>query len=45
VEEELAGKVKDIPFLLEDKITKQGGKYEKAAEPWIVSLQTCRKSL
>jgi len=24
----------DIPFLLEDKISSLGGKYEKAAEPW-----------
>ncbi|RDB22785.1 Glutathione-independent glyoxalase HSP31 [Hypsizygus marmoreus] len=33
-EEELAGKTKDIPFSLEDKITELGGNYEKAAEPW-----------
>jgi len=33
-EEELAGKVKDIPFLLEDAIAEKGGKYEKASEPW-----------
>lgn len=34
VEEEQVDKVKDIPFLLEDKISSLGGKYEKAAEPW-----------
>ncbi|KII94814.1 hypothetical protein PLICRDRAFT_33631 [Plicaturopsis crispa FD-325 SS-3] len=34
VEEEQVQKVKDIPFLLEDKIASLGGKYEKAAEPW-----------
>jgi putative intracellular protease/amidase len=34
VEEEQVKKVKDIPFLLEDKISSLGGKYEKAAEPW-----------
>ncbi|KII94813.1 hypothetical protein PLICRDRAFT_33628 [Plicaturopsis crispa FD-325 SS-3] len=34
VEEEQVQKVKDIPFLLEDKISSLGGKYEKAAEPW-----------
>ncbi|EGO01961.1 hypothetical protein SERLA73DRAFT_120613 [Serpula lacrymans var. lacrymans S7.3] len=34
VEEEQVGKVKDIPFLLEDKITSLGGKYEKATAPW-----------
>jgi putative intracellular protease/amidase len=33
-EEEQVGKVKEIPFLLEDEIVKLGGKYEKAAEPW-----------
>ncbi|KAF7355265.1 ThiJ/PfpI [Mycena sanguinolenta] len=26
--------VKDVPFLLEDKIGSLGGKYEKAADPW-----------
>ncbi|KAG1779753.1 class I glutamine amidotransferase-like protein [Suillus placidus] len=34
VEEEQVNKVKDVPFLLEDKISSLGGKYEKAAEPW-----------
>ncbi|OAX33936.1 class I glutamine amidotransferase-like protein [Rhizopogon vinicolor AM-OR11-026] len=34
VEEEMVDKVKDVPFLLEDKIISLGGKYEKAAEPW-----------
>ncbi|KAG2077473.1 class I glutamine amidotransferase-like protein [Suillus decipiens] len=36
VEEKQVDKVKasDIPFLLEDKISSLGGKYEKAAEPW-----------
>jgi len=33
-EEEQAGKVKDIPFLLEDKLQSLGGKYEKAPEAW-----------
>lgn len=34
VEEEQVGKVKDIPFLLEDRISQLGGSYEKASEPW-----------
>jgi len=34
VEEEQVDKVKDLPFLLEDRIRSLGGKYEKAAEPW-----------
>ncbi|EEB95123.1 hypothetical protein MPER_05957, partial [Moniliophthora perniciosa FA553] len=33
-EEEQVGKVKDVPFLLEDKIKELGGQYEKAAELW-----------
>ncbi|TFK28790.1 ThiJ/PfpI [Coprinopsis marcescibilis] len=33
-EEETVGKVKDIPFLLEDKIASLGGKYEKAEALW-----------
>ncbi|KAJ7368249.1 class I glutamine amidotransferase-like protein [Mycena albidolilacea] len=33
-EEIQVGKVKDVPFLLEDKIVSLGGKYEKAADPW-----------
>jgi len=33
-EEEQIGKVKDIPFLLQDKIISLGGKYEKAHELW-----------
>ncbi|KAG2013718.1 hypothetical protein CC2G_010597 [Coprinopsis cinerea AmutBmut pab1-1] len=33
-EEKAVDKVNDVPFLLEDKITSLGGKYEKAAEPW-----------
>jgi hypothetical protein len=37
-EEEQVGKVNQIPFLLEDAIVKQGGIYEKAAEPWGVSI-------
>ncbi|KAL0949773.1 hypothetical protein HGRIS_009812 [Hohenbuehelia grisea] len=32
-EEEIVGKVKDIPFLLEDRIGSLGGKYDKT-EPW-----------
>jgi len=34
VEEELAGKVEAVPFLLEDRIKTLGGKFEKASEPW-----------
>jgi len=34
-EEILFGKLKEIPWLLEDKIVSLGGKYEKAAEPWV----------
>ncbi|KAH7930103.1 class I glutamine amidotransferase-like protein [Leucogyrophana mollusca] len=34
VEEEQVGKVKDVPFLLEDKISSLGGKYEKSAQAW-----------
>jgi len=37
-EEEQVDKVKDIPFLLEDRIKSLGGKYEKAAEPWGVKV-------
>ncbi|KAH9912611.1 ThiJ/PfpI [Epithele typhae] len=33
-EEELVGKVKDVPFLLESRLVALGGKFEKAAEPW-----------
>ncbi|KAJ7041496.1 ThiJ/PfpI [Mycena alexandri] len=33
-EETLAGKVKDVPFLLEDKMISLGGKYEKADAAW-----------
>ncbi|KAF8812390.1 ThiJ/PfpI [Phlegmacium glaucopus] len=33
-EEEAVQKVKEIPFLLENKITQLGGKYEKADELW-----------
>ena len=29
--EDVIGQVKDIPFLLEDKISSEGGKYEKAS--------------
>ncbi|KAJ7049905.1 class I glutamine amidotransferase-like protein [Mycena amicta] len=34
VEEIQMDRVKDVPFLLEDRIKELGGKYEKAAEPW-----------
>ncbi|KAJ7068215.1 class I glutamine amidotransferase-like protein [Mycena amicta] len=34
VEEIQVDKVKDVPFLLEQRIKDLGGKYEKAAEPW-----------
>jgi len=37
-EETQVDKVKDIPFLLEDKITSLGGKYGKADEPWGVKV-------
>lgn len=37
MEEEQAGFVKSIPFLLEDAIAEKGGKFEKASEPWAVS--------
>ena len=30
--------MQDVPFLLEDKIQTLGGIYEKAAEPWAVSV-------
>jgi len=33
-EEEAVQRVKEIPFLLEDRITKLGGKYEKADQLW-----------
>ncbi|KAJ6614298.1 ThiJ/PfpI [Mycena sp. CBHHK59/15] len=33
-EEETFDTVKDVPFLLEDKIVSLGGKYSKATEPW-----------
>lgn len=33
-EEEQAGYTKDMPFLLEDLIKEQGGKYEMADKPW-----------
>ncbi|KAG9128317.1 hypothetical protein FRC07_000825 [Ceratobasidium sp. 392] len=33
-EEEQAGKVKDIPFLLETRISELGGLYTKASEAW-----------
>jgi len=34
VEEEQAGKVKDVPFLLETRIKELGGRYTKADESW-----------
>lgn len=37
VEEEQVDKVKDIPFLVEDRIVSLGGKFEKA-EPWGVKV-------
>lgn len=43
-EEEAIDKVKDIPFLLEDKISSEGGKYEKAADMWAVSLHWIRRT-
>jgi hypothetical protein len=41
VEEGQTGTIQDIPFLLEDKIAELGGKFEKAPEPWGVSLHAC----
>ncbi|EMD40839.1 hypothetical protein CERSUDRAFT_80494 [Gelatoporia subvermispora B] len=38
LEEEQVNKVKEIPFLVEDKIKTLGGTYEKAAEPWGVKV-------
>ncbi|KAJ7179940.1 ThiJ/PfpI [Mycena crocata] len=38
VEETQADKLKDVPFLLEDKINSLGGKYVKADEPWGVKV-------
>lgn len=43
LEEEQVDKVKEIPFLLEDAISKQGGIYEKASQPWAVSLYPARE--
>lgn len=39
LEEEQIGKVKDVPFLLEARIKELGGAYEKAPEPWKVSIR------
>ncbi|KAJ6599119.1 class I glutamine amidotransferase-like protein, partial [Mycena vulgaris] len=38
VEEIQVDKVKDVPFLLEDKIISLGGKYDKAVDPWGVKV-------
>jgi len=38
VEEEQVEKVKDIPFLLEDRLQELGAHYTKAAEPWGVHV-------
>jgi hypothetical protein len=43
VEEVQFDGVNDVPFLLEDEIVRRGGKYEKAAEPWGVSLYAYRR--
>jgi len=37
-EEEIIQKVKEIPFLLEDKIIELGGNYAKADEPWAAKV-------
>ena len=37
-EEEAAGMVKAVPFLLEDRIGEKGGHFVKADELWGVSL-------
>ncbi|KAG8983144.1 hypothetical protein FRB90_006279 [Tulasnella sp. 427] len=38
VEEEMAKKVKDVPFLLEDKLVEKGGNYVKADEPYAANV-------
>lgn len=38
LEEVQVDKVKDVPFLLETRIKELGGAYEKAKDPWAVSL-------
>jgi hypothetical protein len=42
-EEEQAGKVKDVPFLVESRIKELGGTYIKAEEAWGVSTQTIER--
>ncbi|KAF4619355.1 hypothetical protein D9613_005211 [Agrocybe pediades] len=37
-EEDMVGKVKDIPFLLEDRIREKGGTFTKADKPWGVKV-------
>ncbi|KAI0321798.1 class I glutamine amidotransferase-like protein, partial [Amylostereum chailletii] len=37
IEEEQVDKVKEVPFLLEDRINKLGGTYERA-DPWGVKV-------
>ncbi|KAJ7704808.1 ThiJ/PfpI, partial [Mycena rosella] len=37
-EEIIQDKVKDVPFLLEDRIKSLGGKYEAAEKPWAVKV-------
>ncbi|KAJ6520943.1 ThiJ/PfpI [Mycena capillaripes] len=37
-EETQVGKIKDIPFLVEDKLKSLGAKFEKADEPWGVKV-------
>lgn len=38
-EEEKLGAVEDVPFLLQSRLESLGAKYEKATEPWGVSLR------
>ena len=43
VEEEQVGIAKVVPFSLEDELNKRsGGKYEKAADPWIPKVVDAR---
>ncbi|KIO24957.1 hypothetical protein M407DRAFT_211742 [Tulasnella calospora MUT 4182] len=44
-EEEQAGKTKNVPWLLEDKILEKGGTYVKAKELWAVSAPSHRSSV
>lgn len=43
-EEELQGKLGDVPFLVESRIVELGGLFEKAGEPWLVSPFLVRRA-